>query len=273
MNHRTHVSELPSGVEFEVKELTGKHQRLLTEQVGNKTMTERLNEVLAEVLVRVGSNTEINEDFVKKMLACDKQKALVDVRQFTMDFEKAFQFTWEYTDDQGMKQDHKLEIPLDEGNFPWKPVMAFNKEGELVTMKEAIVDAGEDLEYDSVLSRKAVEIILPRAEMRVRYTMLDGEREAQASKIKKNDRSSHSVLKVRTPVRFGEGDTPIQINLDTLAYKDIEYLRSDIKKMEGSVDTEIRFEHPEADSKPPSEKDVVVDLLGTIAFFFPSEAI
>lgn len=49
----THIFKVPSGVEFEVTELTGKQQRILTEQ-SNKPHTEKLAEMLASVLVRVG---------------------------------------------------------------------------------------------------------------------------------------------------------------------------------------------------------------------------
>lgn len=286
MKTNTHVDKFPSGVEFEVKELTGKHQRILTEQ-SSKTHNQKLDEVLADILVRVGTDTEIKEEFIKTMLACDKQKALITVRQFTLGFQKEFEFHWDYKSSDGAKKTHKLSIPLEDANFPTKPVMCYNPnftEGsedekcskELITLEEFLKDTlgVEALEYEHVLKAKKVEIILPRSEERVTYTMLDGDGEEIGSKIKKSERSTHTPIRMRKPVRFdAETGTPIQLNLDKLAYLDIEHLRKSIKEVEGNVDTEIMFEHPEAEQKQANEKDVIVDLLSTTAFFFPSEAI
>ncbi len=284
MNENIHKDKFPSGVSFEVKELTGKHQRLLTEQ-SSKTHNEKLDSVLLDVIVKIGTETSLDEKFIESMLACDKQKALVTVRQFTMDFDPTFDFAWEYKTEAGEKAEHRLSIPLGDGSFPSKPVMILNKDGLIVEDEETpeyvtlecylkkLLNK-EELEYSDILAYKNVEIILPRSKERVRFTMLDAEGELLLTKIPKSDRSTHTPIRIRKPVKFDEEtNTPIQLNLDRLAYKDIEFLREEIKKVEGNVDTEVMFEHPESHLKAPSEKDVIVDLLGTTAFFFPSGAI
>jgi len=77
----------------------------------------------------------------------------------------------------------------------------------------------------------------------------------------------------KEPKKDGGTGTWVQANLDAMGWKDIEYLRSTIKEVEGSVDTEIKFKHPNADNLPDHKKFVVIDLLGEVSFFFPSGAI
>lgn len=261
----THVFRLPTGVECEVKELTGKHQRILTEQK-NKKMGENLNELLADVIVRVGSKKNIDLNFVKTLLACDRKKILCEVRQFTMDFDPVFKFTYDYVSvaDNAKKQ-HELEIDLSE-NFPAKPLMVEGEDGKL-----KIADYEE---YDEI-ERKVV-FKLPKSGKEITWSLLDGAGEAIGMNTAKADRSSHTAIKMRNPVEMvkTENDTvPVQLNLDNLGLKDIEALRGNIKSIEGNVDTEIFFTHPEAELKPKNEKDVIVDVLSVLAFFFPSEAI
>ncbi len=282
----THKFKLCSGPECEVTELTGKHQRLLTEQ-GSKTHSTKLNEMLADVIVRIGNTTfpvlndngkDVTEDFLNKMLSCDKKKILVEVRQYTLDFQPDFAFTYKYVDSKGDKQEYEVEVTLDEnGSFPMttpKVEADVDVDGEMVKQLVSM-----DFEtYEEVLTAKECYTILPRSGERVRFTMLDGRGEAVGTATKKADRSSHTLIKMRNPVRFvtkegSKNETPIQLDLDRVAYLDLEHLRKKIKEVEGRVDTETMFEHPEAELKSSGDKDVILDLVTTVAFFFPSEAI
>lgn len=265
MSKPTHIFKLTTGVECEVTELTGKHQKLLTEQ-NNKSHNDKLAEMLADVIVRVGTKKDIDTEFVKAMLSADQKKILCEVRQFTLDFDPNFVFTYKYTDNKGAKQEHVIEIPISEG---------FNSEPTKKVLEDGTLGDADYTEYSEV--QKEVFMTLPRSGEKIRFTMLDGRGEEIGSATNKNKRSSHTVIAMRNPVYFKEGSNkkmiPIKLNLDNLAYKDIEALRSKIKEVEGKVDTEIMFEHPEAQYKAADEKEVVVDVLGTVAFFFPSEAI
>ncbi len=259
----THVFKLTSGVECEVREMTGKHQRILTEQK-NKKIGENLNEVIEDVLVRVGSVTTIDSKFVENLLASDRKKILTECRQFTMDFDPEFKFTYDYIAKDKSKQKFELAIDLKDG-FPSRNLMV-EQEGELVEASYS--------EYSEI--NKKVTLVLPKSGKQIQWTILDGLGEMTGAATSKAERSSHTALKMRNPVELVKTDagfTPIQINLDTLSFKDIEAIRSSIKKIEGNVDTEIQFEHPEAELKPASEKMVTVDVLSVLAFFFPSEAI
>lgn len=259
----THKFDLCSGPECEVKEMTGKHQRLLTEQ-GKKSHNERMNDLLKDVIVSVGGVSEITDDFIKEMLSCDKKKILTEVRQFTLDFQPEFAFMFKYMDDEGNKKESQVDVTLVEGEFPFRKPK-YNAAGE-----DAVDMEFED--YNDVLKHKKIGITLPSG-LAVEFTMLDGKGEIIASSTKKAERSSHTLIKMRRPVKFhqkegGSATVPVQLNLDSLSIRDIEFLRAKIREYEGEVDTEMMFEHPEIEGK-----NEVIDLLSTTAFFFPSEAI
>ena len=91
--------------------MTGKHQRILTEQK-NKKIGENLNEVIEDVLVRVGSVTTIDSKFVENLLAADRKKILTECRQFTMDFDPEFKFTYDYLAKDKSKQKYLESLDL-----------------------------------------------------------------------------------------------------------------------------------------------------------------
>jgi len=269
----THKFILPSGVEAEVKELGGKHQRMLTEQK-QKTFNEKLDDVLKDILIRVGSvkGKDIDDNFILSLLSADKKKCLVEARQFSMDWEDAFDFTWEYENLKGANVKHELSCDLKEA-FDVKPYQTLEqaKDGS-ISFKEAKYS-----EYADIVKR--FEFTLPKSKKQLRVTLLDGKGELKGATTKKADRSSHTALLMRNP-SFMEKKTkdivPMQLtagDLDDMNLKDLGFIRKIIKELEGRVDTELMFEHPEAKFLPQKEKNQVVDLLGEMAFFFPSEAI
>lgn len=250
----THKFRLPSGVMCEVGQLLGKHQRLLTEKVAGKTHGDRLNAMLADVIVSVGSIQNPSADFVAEMLSIDKEAALVEVRQFTMDFEEKFKFRYNYEKD-GEPLTHDLEIDLKDG--------VFNVE----QMADAWAEGRPEPEYKDIVRER--ELVLPKTGKLCQFVLLDGRGEAygMASKTK----SSHTRLEMHKPKEFVQGTaTWKKLDLDNLPLKDIEALRDAIKGVSGKVDTEIRFRHPDADNLPETERWVTVNLLGTVGFFFPS---
>lgn len=268
----THIFKLPSGVEAEVKEMQGIHQRMLTENA-NKPMGDKLSAVLCDVLIRVGTKTDLTPEFIHNMLSADKKKCLVEARQFSLDFDEHFSFTYEYKDSAtGEKREETLDLDLSAG-FESRPYKL------LVETEDGVEwQAAEYQEYDDI--KREFDFELPKSKKMVRIHLLDGKGEAVGSKMKRVDMSSHTQLLIRNPQYLVEKESgniiPMKIetrDLDRMSIKDLEAIRTNIKNLEGQVDTEIMFEHPEAETKQGKEKDVVVDLLGEIAFFFPSEAI
>lgn len=259
----THIFKLPTGVECELKELTGKQQRILTEQK-NKKLGENLTDMLMSILVRVGTVTEITNDFMGKLLTCDRKKMLTEARQFTMDFDPNFKFGYEYVNRDNIKVTFDYEQELSDG-FPTKNL--------LVEKAGTWVDATytEYSEVDKFMFTK-----LPKSGRVVRWSLMDTKAENLMHSIKKADRSSHTAIQLRNPCEMVLADNatvPIQVNLDELKILDIEHLRAEMLRIDGQVDTEIMFEHPEAETKPSNERMVTLDLLSTINFFFPSGAI
>lgn len=241
---------LVSGVEAEVTFLTGKQQRILTQKLKGQTYSDRLDALLADVLVRVGSYKAIDVDFVQNMLTADRRLALVMTRQFTMDFEKTFKFAYEYESVNGGKATKEFEIPLnDEGVFPVVPMTEQYKE------------------YGEIPQHKFVK--LPKSGLEVRFELSTGRSERFIATTKKEERSTHSVLEMRRPA-YKKDEVWRKLELDDLHLRDIEALRQAMKEGEGRVDTEIQFEHPEAEHKEPHEQIVTVDVISSINFFYPS---
>lgn len=251
-NVPTKVFKMPSGVECEVKEMTGKEQRILTEQDGKK-FGDKLNAVLLSVVVRIGSKKVVSEDDIKKLLSEDRKCILWECRMFSVGEDK-FTFSYNYVDGNNKEQTMNLDVDL-EDREPVKPYKT------------------QYSELDEI--EKDVFITLPRSGKKVRFTMLDGVGESIGALMNRKQLSSHTPIMMRRPVEFvktneGKTETPVKLNLDTLSLVDVEYLRKSIYENEGKFPTELKFEHPEADSKPVSERYVVTDLLGEVAFFFPS---
>lgn len=255
MQVSTHEFILPSGVRAIVKSLTGQHEEFLTQQLKGEDHSHRLNKVLADVLVQVGSNKSIDVDFVESMLAVDRKLCLVTVRQFSMDFEEFFEYDYEYEDVSDITRTHTELIPIEGGNFPFDPMPV------------------QYVEYSEI--QRQYKVTLPKSGQEITLNLLDGNAERMGTKLKKNERSTLSLLKLRNPVYMfkkdgGKEAVPVQLDLRKVGYKDLDFLRSAIKEAEGKVHTEIRFDHPEAETNPTVQKKVVVDVLSTINFFFPS---
>ena len=254
----THSVTLLSGVTAEFKEFTGKHQEILSKN--NKVpMNQRLDEILADIVVRVGSVHKPDITFIKSMLSADKKKLLVSARMESLDHEPTFNFDFEY-EENGETKKLPLEVPL----------LTTDAEGnEVVGFKESTYKFSFT-EYSDVLSAKKVRVNLPKSGKVAEYTLLDGFGE---SRIPKNeeDLSANTPLLMRNVCiiekKESGAEMPIQADLRALPIKDLEAIRASIRENEAKIDTEVRFTHP-ATGKP-----VVVDMLNTIAFFFPSQAI
>lgn len=247
-----HEFNTPSGLFCRINELTAGHQEDLTKG-GSANMDAKLNAVLQDVIIELGGKSNLSEDDILGILGADRKKILVELRQYSLDFDPNFKFTYKYTDG-GEKKEVEQEVDLSDG----LPETPFYKTWET---------------FEEMLADKKVEITLPKCGKRVRFNMLDGRAGLIASGIKKADMSVNSGIKIRKPAYFHKNDDAgkelwMEMDLRKLSLTDIEFLRSEIKRHEGQVDTELMFENPVV-----GEKDVVVDMLAQLAFFFPSEAI
>jgi hypothetical protein len=292
----THTFKLVSGIEAEVSELSGKEQRILTEQV-SKTQEQRNFDLLGSLLKRVGDTdlstmkeAERNE-FLKSMLSCDRKRALGTARNYSTDFDPIYDFSYEYDSEDKKKGKQiwyeKCQIG-DDGDFSFTPIKHFeqsmlvNEQGKPLTKLRDIEAVLSQLEpaYFSTMEElnkaKFIYAILPKSGTQIRLRMLDGIGEAIGGATKKDQRSSHTSLIMRNACYQHKGDVYISYtlsDLDKLPLTDLEFMRLLIKYIEGRVDSEVRFEHPEADLKATGDKIVIVDLMSQISFFFQSGGI
>ena len=187
----THEFKLPSGVMAEVTEMVGKHQKMLTRQ-DKRSLAEKLNDVIKDVTVRIGSVTNKEEiaKIVDSMLSCDKKKILIEARQFSMDFPKEFDFVYEYINSENKEEKYEMKLNLEEA-FKMK----------------LLKDQYE--EYRDVV--KEVAFTLPRSKREVVWTMMDSKADAKAMKYKKEDLSSHTPIELRNP-RERKETTMVKLN-------------------------------------------------------------
>lgn len=288
MLQATHKFSLVSGIEAEVSCLTGKEQRILTEQKA-QTIETRQYALLASILRRVGDvyldsfdKDSEREEFLKSMLSCDRKQALVMARQFTNDFDPEYDFDFEYTsvDPAKGKQTFPQSVRLNEdGTFPFQPIKDFNADmlkglTKLKDIKAVLAELKPKVfgSYEDVLNYKFIYFTLPVSGIAVRMRMLDGVGEAIGSGTKKEQRSSHTMLMMRNPC-YKSGEAYISFSysdLDKMHVNDLEMMRLIRKHVEGNVDSEIQFEHPEAELMPGQDKTVVIDLSMQTSFFFQS---
>ena len=89
----THTFKLVSGVEAEIEELGSKHWDILTKESRKETFLDRIDHVLAALIIRIGSvkNFQDKARFVREMLTKDREHLLFEARQYANDFEP----TWE----------------------------------------------------------------------------------------------------------------------------------------------------------------------------------
>ena len=272
----THKFKLTSGVECEVKEYTGAQQEILTKQDG-RPHTDKLADMIRSILVRIGSRTDFTLDFIKNdLLGSDKKHILTESRQFSLGHQNAFELPFKYVDQNGIEQTEPVNVNLPDAKFPVVPLKVEQVIDEKTGEKGLI--AATYTEYEDIVRKDR--ITLAKTGIEVEWTLLDGKGERIGFAKKKKERSTNTLIEMRRPVYFElktDGQTPVPISLShklsSLPLSDIEQLRKRIKDVEGDVNTEVVFEHPEADSKAANEKIVRIDVLNEVVFFFPSGAI
>ncbi len=246
---KTHVFTLLCGLEAEVTKMTGKHQEMLTVN-GNKFFEKKLLDLCKDVLVRVGDKTTFTDADIKQLYVADRKLILFETRQFALNHDPVFKFDYEYTDNNGRKKKHPMEVTMPDTE-------------ELKTPFKAQVKSWDEME-------KTVAVELEDLGETVYFEMLDGYGEARGAAVPKNKWSANTAIRMRNlhKMKKTEADTvAVAVEPNTLSLLDIEKVRATIHEHEGRIDTEIMFEHPE------TGEDVTIEALGTLGFYFPSRAI
>lgn len=271
MDTLTRKFTLVSGIEAEVTELFGKHQKILTTK-NNMLTGKGVDLVLADCIVRLGSDTDITEAKVKKMLAADRKKALLEIRALSLEYDPTFRFDYEWEEADKTMSKFSYAVDFAEDQFKedkYKTIQMVDDKDNPGQQVPTLVEI-KCAELSELAEFKLVHITLPRSKKVVRFNLLDGEAEGRAAIIPASQRSSHTPLEVRRPqevIKEKEDGEKIwgSLNLDKLSFQDITYLRNQINELEGGIDSTLVIQH-----QAEPNREVKLDILTVPAFFFPS---
>lgn len=251
----TKIFKLLSGVECEISKIKTKHQGILTEQGGD--VTEAFNTILADCVVRVGSNRSIDRQFVEQMTSKDKKIALIELRKFSLGEKMMVEYEYLSTRTK-RKAIEQVEIDIDECTVS-TPYKIFSDDNSLV-----------DVEYSeySEIKREFI-TVLPNG-LKVVVRLQDGASEREVAAIKKSKLDINAQFKLsrcRKLVVMGDAqkELPIELRIqDIEELEDSEHLRQFIRSIEATCITEVDFGHPE------NESIVTIDFMGSVNFLFPT---
>ena len=257
--------KLTTGPKCVVRELTGNDYGTISKRRKGESLADNQNRLLADIIVSVGSvifadfkTDKERQDFVRKMHTGDRSQVLAVARQFSFDFPVDFPFKWKGEDAQGGKIElekiytfEKPEGVSDEDFIPLFPTKSAKYQAE---------------EYN--LLPDTIDTVLPKANAEVKLLISTGELEASMGK--RENPSLVDILSDRKPT-YKDGDIWLPLPVKQLGAKDINHLFNLIKNTEGRVDSELKFDHPDAENLPEAKKTIIVNLLGVIDFFLPSE--
>jgi len=192
---------LPSGLEAELREMTGAEESLLTNRRLMKD-GEGVNQVLRNCLVRLGDRTELAAKDVLDLLSGDRLFLLVKLRQISF----------------GDEVDLSLACPAKDC-------------GEVTGVHIAL----DDLEVTPYGTEREFIFELPRTKKPVIFTLMDGHMEKRIASLK--DPNLHSAMLMR--VKEIDGKAPNRNSLAELPAFDLNALRAEMQRVDGGIDTTI----------------------------------
>lgn len=261
MNNTTSF-KLLTGVECTISEMDGSSQNILTRSGNTEKKIADFNELIKNHIVKLGSKTDITDNDILNLLTWDRKKILIELRQFSLGYPKKFYFKYTWTENNKMKRVENIEWDL-ENMFAEKPYCTIAQDGSIIPL--------ECKEYSEVLSKIENIFILPRSLKKASITFPTVDQERKWSKVDSKSMSSHTELQIFKPITYEEisgSTTPVMIELDRLAYLDIEKIREMKNQLQGNIDTIIHLENSENASQKVS-----LDLTAEVSFFFPSRAV
>jgi hypothetical protein len=192
---------LPSGIEIELREMTGAEESLLTNRRLMKD-GEAVNQVLKNCLVRLGETTEVAPKDVLDLLSGDRLFVLVRLRQISFGDEVNLALTCPNRD---CGDSNEVRINLEELD-----VIQYGPEREFI-------------------------FELPRSKNVVLFGLLDGHMEKRLAALK--EPSIHSAMLMR--IKEIDGKAPNKNTLMELPAFDLTALRAEMQRVDGGIDTTI----------------------------------
>jgi hypothetical protein len=199
-----HVIELPSGVEVELREMTGAEEELLTNQRLIRT-GDAVNQVLRNCIVRLGDNDEPAVKDVLDLLSGDRLFILVKLRQISLGNEVELELTCA---NPACRATNPVTIDID----------------ELET-----TPYGEDREFA---------FTLPGSDRKVRFGYLDGHKEKRLAALKEPSISSAMLIRVIDI----DGVAPSKKLMNDMSLRDRSALRQEMLRVDAGVDTRLEVD-------------------------------
>jgi hypothetical protein len=274
---RTKKFVLPSGVGITVRSLKGKDQGTLTNQ-SNTNPNDAINEMLASCIIQLGDVTNVTVNDVEKMLTNDRKYALVELRQFSLRYMEVFSFTYDWAITGGKKQSQEFDVTFNRDSFSIIPyvwvsdhIKTLDKEEQELLLSEKTFYPEMYESYDEMLNEQKQRVFKTDEGEVIVWQVCDGLQEAIFSKVSKSLMDANLHIKMRKPKVAINGvisNAIVDWNYKEAEIFDTENFRREMRKTEGLIDTMLTIKN---DENPNLESRV--DLISTIDFFFPSQAI
>lgn len=192
---------LPSGVEIELKEMTGIEEELLTNQRLIR-YGDAINQVLRNCILRVGENTEPNMNDITSMLSGDRLFTLVRLRQISLGDEVELELV---CPNSTCRSKNQFTVNLND-----LPVTPYSSEREFI-------------------------FTLPSSGNKVRFTYLDGTMEKRLSQMQEPTISSAMLIRILDI----DGNPPSKKMLSDMSMKDRTALRGEMTRVDAGIDTSV----------------------------------
>lgn len=202
---------LPSGIEIELREMTGLEEELLTNQRLLRS-GDAINQVLKNCLVRLGDETTVTVNHVQDLLSGDRLFLLVRLRQIslgdTVDLE--LQCT-----NPACKNRNILSVCLDELES---------------------TSYGEEREFD---------FLLPASKVSVKFTHLDGNKEKRLALLKEPNITSAMMMRIVSV----NDKPPSKKILADMSMRDRTALRAEMTRVDAGIDTVVECDCDQCGTK------------------------
>ncbi len=196
-----HTFTLPSGLEIELREMTGAEEELLTNQRLIR-QGESVNQVLRNCILRIGEKAAPAMQDILDLLSGDRLFALVRLRQISLGDEVNLELT---CTNPACREANHVTINLDE------------------------------LEVTSFGEAREFEFVLPSSGRTVRFGYLDGQKEKRLAALKEPNISSAMLIRILEL----DGKPPSKKALAEMSLRDRNALRQEMTRVDAGIDTAI----------------------------------
>ncbi|MBT8341084.1 MAG: hypothetical protein HKP58_03600 [Desulfatitalea sp.] len=199
-----HTFELPSGIEIELKEMTGAEEELLTNQRLIRS-GDAINQVLRNCLIRIGEKTEPTVSDVLELLSGDRLFTLVRLRQISLG------------------DDVELELSCPNSACRMTNYLTVNL---------------EELEVTPYTDQREFDFKLPGSKKTVRFGYLDGHKEKRLAGLREPNITSALLIRILDI----DGKPPSKKILAEMSMRDRGELRKEMARVDAGIDTSVESE-------------------------------